>query len=311
MHDTSAEIANQTKVVPLIYSALKPCFFHHPSIVHQQKKKNTMSHYFTPVGGNIRQVTKDIVIHSCPFTRGYLLNFGGRMTCVKLPTADDAVVVFAPTPVCEQSEAALKLLAGDKPNVKYLVAPDFEHHMALKAWKDKFPKALIIGPEELKEKKKAEGIDIDIAFKPEEGNKLLSGAALESVGFPKELVDTFDAVYLPSHANKEVMLYHKPSETLLEADAIFNTPSNEQYKGSGVNPKGSWGIPNLMNYMSFDSYLQQKLWSKLYPDPAAAKKAYNELLRLPIRRIIPCHGDLIEGPPAEIASKLEDLVKTL
>lgn len=271
-----------------------------------------MSHYFTPVGGNIRQVTKDIVIHSCPFTRGYLLNFGGRMTCVKLPTSDDAIVMFAPTPVCEQSEAALKLLAGDKqPNVKYLVAPDFEHHMALKAWKDKFPKALIIGPEELKEKKKAEGLDIDIAFKPEEGNKLLSGAALAAVGFPKELVDTFDAVYLPSHANKEVMLYHKPSETLLEADAIFNTPSNEQYKDSDVNPKGSWGIPNLMNYMGFDSPLQKRLWKGLYTDRPAAKTAFNELLRLPIRRIIPCHGDVIEEPPAVIAMKLEDLVSSL
>ncbi|KAG5360722.1 hypothetical protein CJU89_3808 [Yarrowia sp. B02] len=268
-----------------------------------------MSHYFTPVGGNIRQITKDIVIHSCPFTRAYLFNFGGRMTCVKLPSTE--VVLFAPTPICEQSEAAVKLLAGDSPNVKYLVAPDFEHYMAIKAWKEKFPQAVVIGPEELAEKLTPEGINLDIGFKPSEGNKLLTGPALASVGFPKELVDTFDAVYLPSHGNKEIMLYHKHSETLLEADAIFNTPSTEQYKGSNVNPKGSWGIPNLMNYMGFDSYLQKRLWKTLYVDPGAAKKAYTELLTLPIKRIIPCHGDLIELPPAEIKSKLEDLMSVL
>lgn len=232
------------------------------------------------------------------------------MTCVKLASSDDAVVVFAPTPVCEQSEAALKLLAGDSPNVKYLVAPDFEHHMALKAWKDKFPKALIIGPEELREKKKAEGVEIDIVFKPTDGNKLLSGSSLASVGFPKELVDTFDAVYLPSHANKEIMLYHKPSETLLQADAIFNTPSIEQYKGSGVDPKGGW-VPNAMNWMGFDSYLQKKLWPSLYVDKAGAKKGFTELLTLPIKRIIPCHGDVIEEEPSEIKSKLEDMVSVL
>lgn len=269
-----------------------------------------MSHYFTPVGGNWRNVASNIVIHSCPFTRACLLNFGGRMTLIQLETEDKGVLVFAPTPYEKEAKQALKLLAGDAPNVKYLVAPDFEHHMALKGWKEAYPKALIIGPQELRAKKQKEGIDIDIVFKPEHGNKLLQGESLKAVGFPDDLVNAFDALYLPGHQNKEIMLYHKPSETLMEADAIFNTPANEQYENTTVNPKGSF-IPNIMNYMGFESGLQRTMLPKIYSDKAAARAGFRQLLDLDIKRIIPCHGDLIEFPPAEMRVKLAKLLSNL
>lgn len=268
------------------------------------------SHYFTPVGGNWRHVTPNIVIHSCPFTRACLMNFGGRMTLIKLQNEDQGIVVFAPTPWGKESQSALKLLGGDTPNVKYMVAPDFEHHMALKGWKEAFPKALIIGPEELRAKKQKEGIDIDIVFNKSDGHKLLQGKSLAAVGFPDELVAEFDAMYLPSHQNKEILLYHKPSETLLEADAIFNTPANEQYKDSGTNPRG-FIFPNIMNCMGFESGLQRTLLPKVFSDKKAAREAIKELGQLDIQRIIPCHGDLIEFPPAEMRTKLANLFSKL
>ncbi|KAG5360991.1 hypothetical protein CJU89_4092 [Yarrowia sp. B02] len=268
------------------------------------------SHYFTPVGGNWRHVTPNIVIHSCPFTRACLMNFGGRMTLVKLQTEDEAIVVFAPTPYGKESQSALKLLAGDQANVKYLVAPDFEHHMALKGWKEAYPQAVIIGPEELRAKKKKEGVDIDIVLTPKDGHKLLQGKALADIGFPEEIIAEFDVMYLPSHQNKEILMYHKPSETLLEADAIFNGPALEQYKDSNTNPRG-FIFPNIMNALGFEGSLQRTLLPKIYGDKAAARAAFNQLLDLSIQRIIPCHGELIEFPPAEMRVKLAKLVSKL
>ncbi|KAG5368994.1 hypothetical protein CJU90_1243 [Yarrowia sp. C11] len=268
------------------------------------------SHYFTPVGGNWRHVTPNIVIHSCPFTRACLMNFGGRMSLIKLQTEDQGVVVFAPTPYAKESQSALALLAGDSPNVKYLVAPDFEHHMALKGWKEAYPQALIIGPEELREKKKKEGVDIDIVLRPQDGHKLLEGKTLSAIGFPEELVEEFDVMYLPSHQNKEILMYHKPTETLLEADAIFNTPANEQYKDSTTDPRG-FIFPNIMNCMGFESGLQKTLLPKIYKDKPAARGAFKQLMELDIQRIIPCHGDLIEFPPDEMRIKLASLVSKL
>ncbi|AOW02154.1 hypothetical protein B0I72DRAFT_133514 [Yarrowia lipolytica] len=268
------------------------------------------SHYFDPVGGNWRHVTPNIVIHSCPFTRACLLNFGGRMTLIKLQTEDEGVVVFAPTPYGKESQSALKLLAGDTPNVKYLVAPDFEHHMALKGWKEAFPQALIIGPEELRAKKKKEGLDIDIVLRPQDGHKLLQGKTLAAIGFPEELVAEFDVMYLPSHQNKEILMYHKPSETLMEADAIFNTPSYEQYKDCSTNPRG-FIFPNIMNKMGFEGCLQRTMLPKIYKDKSAAREAFKQLMELDIQRIIPCHGELIEFPPTEMRAKLAKLVSKL
>lgn len=42
-----------------------------------------------------------------------------------------------------------------------------------------------------------------------------------------------------SHTNDELVLFHKPTSTLLEADMLFNLPPNEQYSRNG-------GLPTLM-----------------------------------------------------------------
>lgn len=269
-----------------------------------------MSHYFNPVGGNWRHVTPNIVIHSCPFTRACLMNFGGRMTLTKLQTEDQGIVVYAPTPYGPEGQSALKLLAGDQPNVKYLVAPDFEHHMGLKGWKEAYPQALIIGPEELREKKKKEGINVDIVLRPQDAHNLLQGKALAAIGFPEELAAEFDVMYMPSHQNKEILFYHKPTATLMEADVIFNTPAYEQYKDSKTNPRGAI-FPNIMNCMGFESKLQRKLLPKIYKDKPAAREAFRQLMELDIQRIIPCHGDLMEFPPSEMRAKIANLISNL
>lgn len=61
---------------------------------------------------------------------------GGRSTAVRL--GDKGVFVYVSHPLTPATEQALKQLGGE---VKWLVTPDGEHGMNIKAWADAFPNA--------------------------------------------------------------------------------------------------------------------------------------------------------------------------
>jgi hypothetical protein len=257
------------------------------------------SGYLKPIGGHSRALIPGVLaIHSLPFLRVFL-EIGGRATAIKLKTKDEGVLVFAPIPWGPEAQSFLKTLEPNKEisqiNVKYLVAPDVEHHMALKSWKEQFPNAKIFGPEALIEKKKSEGITIDYAFNEADGKTLLAEENISThtrLDIPSEIINEFDFAYFPHHVNKELVLLHKPTKTFLTADLFFNLPSFEQYEGSHINPVG--GLSFLTKYLAIDSWLQRKVFGSSLP-----KKDYegvlNAIYQWGFERIIPCHGEILEG----------------
>lgn len=98
----------------------------------------------------IRQVIPGLITFSQPFVSPSLttdqhpnpqarfgtLPIGGRSTAIRL--ADKGVFVYVSHPYTEATDKALKELGGE---VKWLVTPDGEHGMNIKAWADKFPDA--------------------------------------------------------------------------------------------------------------------------------------------------------------------------
>jgi hypothetical protein len=76
----------------------------------------------------IRKLTPDITICSSPFKRFGRVKIGGRGTIVRLQTGN--VAVFSPVALTEAVKSETQSLG----NVKYLVAPDQEHHIFIEEW---------------------------------------------------------------------------------------------------------------------------------------------------------------------------------
>lgn len=272
------------------------------------------SGYMKPIGGrSLALIPGVIAIHSVPFMRVFL-EIGGRATAIKLNTPDEGILVFAPIPWGPEAQQFLQTLEPGKAlsdiNVKYIVAPDCEHHMALKSWKEQFPSARFIGPEPLNEKKKAEGISMDYAFTEKYASKLLTAESWTSDGtidMPKELTAEFDFAYFPKHVNKELVLLHKPSRTLITADLFFNLPAFDQYQGCKITATS--GLSYLTKFMTIDSWIMRKTFGSMLPPTDGV--ALNAIYDWDFQRVIPCHGDIMEGPDVreKFASLFRNYIK--
>jgi hypothetical protein len=98
--------------------------------------------------------------------------------------------------------------------------------MSLKAWKDLYPEALIIGPANLVPK--VHDVKFDFTFTPER----LDGA----FGDNEILVHFF-----PGYFSKELSFLHVPTGTFFNADLADNLPAFEAFSKTDVDPtKGFW-----------------------------------------------------------------------
>lgn len=79
----------------------------------------------------IRKVTPDIVTFSTPFQRMGRISIGGRGTLVRLQNG--SLAIFSPVALTDSVKETTASLGGP---VKYIVAPDQEHHIFLEAWHD-------------------------------------------------------------------------------------------------------------------------------------------------------------------------------
>lgn len=261
-----------------------------------------------------------------PFSRGGVVHFGLRCTAVRLRTG--SLAIFSACPLTPTVLNSLTTLSQDPqrpttPNVRYLIAPDIEHHMHIGQWKKAFPHAHILAPEGLREKRAKSGHEDS---KTPYAHVWASGANKRTeegkygTVIPQEFKDEFEVEYFSSHSNRDVAFLHKPDGgSLIQADILFNLPAREQYSGTSPKVDPTSGIiTKLATWVAGGS--------KITPDgnvvPGSAKgqrrfgwwalgaknrKDYAESVRLvsgwEFKRIIPCHGDIIEDGPKEGTAK--------
>lgn len=285
--------------------ALQPGQQRLSTIADGTKASSSDSAPASPASG-FRTTATETVVHafsphlttfSRPFARFGVFPVGGRSTAVQLqePPNKGALWVLASTPLDGPTRDKVKEMGDD---VKFIVAPDFVHHLYVKEWADAFPSAKCIGVEGLDEKRK------DIKWAGLYGKD--SAEASSSYGFENEI----QARYFPTFANKDVVFLHKASRSLIVADLIFNLPGNEQYAST---PKGKPTSP-IPFLVSFAKYLQPYsglhasfLWlagsasgqgsaqdkRSQFAKDAAAVASWD------FDRIIPCHGDVVDGKGRE------------
>lgn len=224
----------------------------------------------------IRALNPDITIFSAPFNRFGVFKIGARSTAVKLQNTD--VVVISAIKSSQEIKDTLSSLG----TVKYIVAPDAEHHLSLEEYAKLYPSAKLIGVEGLQEKHP------DLKF-----HKIFGDSKYDTVqiGWESEI----DTVYFPGHANKELAILHKPSKTLIEADLVFNLPGLEQYKGSSSSA-GVAGYLSPFKYLSISSNAHKTMtWNMLAKDKKSFKASLTQVKAWDFTTLVPCHGEVIEG----------------
>ncbi|KAI5856297.1 hypothetical protein BZA05DRAFT_197605 [Tricharina praecox] len=226
----------------------------------------------------IRSITPQISTLSVPFLRFNRIKFGGRATLLQLSSG--SLAVFSPIPLTADVRAHINSLGG---RVGYIIAPDMEHHMQLGAYKSAFPSALVIGPHGLREKRARQGDqDVPIDFEYARGNKELK--------LPEELAREVDVEYWDGHASKEIVLLHKPSRTLVQADLFFNLPAREQYSRSGEDASKGWPTriaQHFMNTTPGHKGQQRFIWYALAKDKASFAASARKVAAWDFDRIIP------------------------
>jgi hypothetical protein len=176
--------------------------------------------------------------------------------------------------------------------------------MFLGPWHEAYPKAKVLGPEGLPEKRDKqnnEKVPFSVIFTKE--NR-------ETVKVDPEFDAEFDYEYMPSHMNKEIIFLYKPERTLITADLFFNLPATEQF--SKTEESATAGIATkLFTYLNNTqgAALGQKrfLWYALSngaKDRPGFNASVSKIAKWDFDRVIQCHGDVVEAGGKGIFEKL-------
>ena len=199
-----------------------------------------------------------------------------------------SLAVFSPVPLTHEVRATVTSQGG---NVRYIAAPDMEHHLNVTTWKHAYPDAEIIAPEGLWEKRQ----------KATNGNEPVFHHVFTRNDPHKSISPEFDSEfsteYVYGHGSRELVFLHKASKTLIEADLLFNLPAAEQYSKVSAEERKKGILDRLFASPMSTSSIWQR-WFAWYVLAIADRKAFARSMHTidqwDFDRLIPCHGDVIE-----------------
>ncbi|KAH7065914.1 hypothetical protein BKA63DRAFT_167425 [Paraphoma chrysanthemicola] len=242
-------------------------------------------------------VPRTITTFSTPFWRFGRVKIGGRGTVVRLQSG--ALAVFSPVALTDE----VKQKVSELGEVKYIAALDIEHHIFLGPWHQAYPSAQVLGPGGLLEKRtkqKNENVPFAFSFSPDKPITSIS----------PEFDAEFDWEYVSAHVNKELVFNHKPTRTLIQADLLFNLPATEQFSktgvdaGSGILTKIFGALQNTRGTAIWQKRLAWYGISSGEGGRGSFNKSVERIDKWQFERIIPCHGDVIEGNGKAIFQKV-------
>lgn len=186
---------------------------------------------------------------------------GTRMTAIRLK--DRRLLLYSPVAMSEALRGQLAALG----EVAAIVCPSARHHLFAAEARAAFPAAKLYGPAELQPKRR------DLKF----------DGYLTNVPPP-----AWGEAALPSRVQgstlHETALFHPPSGSLLVADLLQNLARPQGaltrlYLWAG----GLGGEPGVHRFVR---------WS--FRNPEEARQGIRRILKWEIRRIVPCHGEIVE-----------------
>ncbi|MCP3100658.1 DUF4336 domain-containing protein [Myxococcus sp. K15C18031901] len=215
----------------------------------------------------LHNVATDVHCLTVSFEVGGFLELGGRMTVIRLP--DGALWVHSPVRCTAEARAAVDALGP----VRFLVAPNLMHHLHVREWAEAYPEAKVVAPAGLRLKRPDLRIDQELGG--------AQGAAWAGViepvlvrGMPK--LDEF-------------LFLHRPSGTVLVTDLAFN-----------IHQSGSWTTRTYLKLCGAWRRLAPTLLTRsAVKDRAAVRASLPPVLAWDTRRVVVCHGDVLEADAKE------------
>lgn len=247
--------------------------------------------YPNPLKVVSRKLTENIVVAHSGFKRFDKVNFGARMAVFNY---NDSVVVWSALPHSEEIVDALEMVSGTRNcNVSHLIIPDKEHTMAARSFKEKYPQLKIIAMEGVD---LGENTPIDYVFRSEDANKVVGAKALREMGITDPVIlHNFEFVYLPKHANQELVMYEKTTKTVFEADLLFNIRDDvpmEQFQFPETpNPFSGWSY--LSKFLNPDSKVGGAMFRRIAKINESAK-GLQAIDSWDFDRLVMCHGNILE-----------------
>lgn len=196
-------------------------------------------------------------------------------------------------------------LGGD---VRYLVAPDIEHHIFLSEWAAAYPGAKLVGPEGLPEKRqKARG---DARIGKEAFAVVVTRDNRGRVSVGDDFDRDFALEYVHAHPNRELVFLYRPDRVLIEADLLANLPAVEQYSRVPDDQRPRPGpLARLFERLQTprgDALAAKRfVWHVISRmDRPAFNESVRRIARWDFDTIVPCHGETMVGDGKEVFRKV-------
>ncbi|KAM7212611.1 hypothetical protein V8F06_011988 [Rhypophila decipiens] len=255
----------------------------------------------------IRDVTPNVVTFSVPFLRFGKIPIGGRGTLVKLTSG--SLAIFSPVALTPEAKAKVDSLGGQ---VRYIIAPDIEHHIFVSEWAKAYPEAVLIGPEGLPEKRaKMRSNPSNDNVGEESFATVFTKTNKREVKVSPEFDADFEYEYVDAHPNKELVFFYKPDKVLIEADLMFNLPAEEQYsrmpesekpKNAGFLAKAFMGAQSTEGDAK---WMKRFIWYALSRgDRTGFNESVKRIGKWDFETIVPCHGETIVGGGKAVFEKV-------
>ena len=186
--------------------------------------------------------------------------FPTRMTVVRL--ADRSLSLISPVPIDDALSAELEELG----QVAYLVAPNLLHHLHIRAAKERYPAARLLGPAGLEKKQAHLHFEtLDVASHP----ALRDAFASESIGGAPKL--------------SEMVLLHRPSRSLIVTDLVFN-----------IETPPAFTTAMLLRLTGTHGRLaQSRVWRMATDDLSLARASCERILAWDFDRLVVAHGNVV------------------
>lgn len=212
------------------------------------------------------------------FVDGPAVSFHGfpyptRMAVVRLSSG--ATWIWSPIELTEDLAAAVQALGP----VEQIVSPNKLHHLALPAWKSRWPKASVYAPPGLAWKMKGFRFDAELGEEPD----------------PQWIADIDQVVFRGSLAMEEVVFFHRTSRTAIFGDLIQRFPDTVAAGWKGmvlrvdglVGPHGSTPREWRLSFLSRD----------------AARAARRKVLEWKPERLLIAHGECVGSGATQVIAE--------
>lgn len=188
-----------------------------------------------------------------------------RMAVIRL--RDGGLFVWSPIALTD----ALRLQVADIGPVRWLVAPNSLHHLALADWAAAFPLARVFAPPGLRAKRKDIAFDADL------------GAAADA-----DWAGQIDQVLVRGNLiTTESVFFHRASATVLITDLVQSFPP-DWFQGWRAS------IARMDRMVAPEPEMPRK-FRAAFVNRAAARAAVTPLLAWPAQNLILAHGAPVRG----------------